>query len=352
MLTKYQIEEIREHLNNAQNPVFFFDNDQDGLCSFLLLQKYIGRGKGFPIRTSSLTKELFRKVEEFNSDYIFVLDKPNVSEDFLEEVEKKNMPMIWIDHHEIPKEKIPKYVNYYNPLFNKDKCNEPVTYLCYKITKRKEDLWLAIVGCISDNLVPEFYKEFTKNFPDLCLNSEKAFDIVYGSEIGKIARIIGFGLKDKITNVVNMIKFILSCKTPYDFLEENNKNKTIYRRFHEIDKKYQRILEKAKKSAKINDKNLIFFKYGGEISMSSEISNGLRYLFPDKLIIVVYTKGPRVNISGRGKNVRNLVLKALDGLETATGGGHENAVGAQIRKEDLGEFEKRIKDLANKYKYL
>ena len=122
MLNNKQLEEIREHLNNAQNPVFFFDNDQDGLCSFLLLQKYLGRGKGFPIKTSpALTKDYLRKVEEFNSDYIFILDKPEVSEDFVEEIEKKNIPIVWIDHHEISKEKIPKYVNYYNPLFSKDK---------------------------------------------------------------------------------------------------------------------------------------------------------------------------------------------------------------------------------------
>lgn len=256
--------------------------------------------------------------------------------------------MVWIDHHEIPKGKISEYINYYNPLLGEEKTNEPVTYLCYKITKRKEDLWLAIIGCISDNLVPDFYKEFSKNYPDLGLNSEKAFDIVYGSEIGKIARILGFGLKDKITNVIIMVKFLISCKTPYDFLEENNKNKTIYRRFHEVDKKYQKILEKAKKCAKSKNQNLIFFKYAGDISMSAEIANGLRYLFPDKFIIVVYTKGPRANISGRGNDVRDLVLKAIDGLETSTGGGHENAVGAQIRKEDIEEFEKRIRGLVGK----
>ena len=49
MLSEKQVKEIREHLEKAQNPLFFFDNDQDGLCSFLLLQRYIGRGKGIAI---------------------------------------------------------------------------------------------------------------------------------------------------------------------------------------------------------------------------------------------------------------------------------------------------------------
>jgi single-stranded DNA-specific DHH superfamily exonuclease len=344
MLSTKQIEEIREHLNNAQNPVFFFDNDQDGLCSFLLLQKYIGRGKGFPIKTSpDLTKDYFRKVEEFNSDYIFILDKPEVSEEFVKEVEKKNIPIIWIDHHETSKEKIPKYINYYNPLLGKEKTNEPVTYICQKIANRKEDLWIAVVGCISDNLVPDFYKEFCKDFPDLCKDYKNAFDILYGTDIGKIARIIGFGLKDRISNVISMIKFLISAKGPYDFLEENPKNKTIHKRFEEIDKKYQELLSKAKKEGL--SKNLLFFKYAGDTSMSSDIANGLKYLFPNKFIIVAYTKGAKINISGRGKNVREIVLKAINGLENATGGGHDNAVGAQIRKEDIEQFEKSIREL-------
>jgi len=140
-----------------------------------------------------------------------------------------------------------------------------------------------------------------------------------------------------------MIKFLIACKTPSDFLEENNKNKTIHKRFQEIDKKYQKILLKAKKFA--SSKKLLFFKYAGDTSMSSDISNGLKYLFPDKFIIVVYTKGVKANISGRGKNVREVVLKSIDGLENATGGGHENAVGAQIRKEDIEQFEKNIREI-------
>ena len=285
----------------------------------------------------------FRKVEEFNSDYIFILDKPEVSEEFIEEVEKKNIPVVWIDHHEIPKEKISGYANYYNPLLGEKKTNEPVTYLCYKITNRREDMWLAVVGCISDNLVPDFYKEFMKDFPDLCKDYKGAFDLVYGTEIGRIARIFGFGLKDRVSNVISMIKFLISCKSPRDFLEENSKNRAIYRRFQEVDKKYQKLLSKAKKEGISG--NLLFFKYAGDISMSADVANGLKYLFPGKFIVIVYTKGVKANVSGRGKNARGIILKAIEGLENSTGGGHEEAVGAQIRTEDVEQFEKNIRAL-------
>ena len=50
MLTQKQIDEVREHLDKAQNPLFFFDNDNDGLTSFLLLRRFIDRGKGVAVK--------------------------------------------------------------------------------------------------------------------------------------------------------------------------------------------------------------------------------------------------------------------------------------------------------------
>ena len=69
MLTQEQIAEIREHLEKAQNPVFFFDNDIDGLMSFVILRRYLGRGKGVAIKSfPELDGSYIHKAEEFNSD--------------------------------------------------------------------------------------------------------------------------------------------------------------------------------------------------------------------------------------------------------------------------------------------
>jgi single-stranded DNA-specific DHH superfamily exonuclease len=345
MLTQNQIKEIREHLSKAQNPLFLFDNDQDGLCSFLLLQRYIGRGKGFPVKSSPrMNKDYFRKVKELNADYIFILDQPEVSEEFFEEVEKVNLPVVWIDHHEIDlkKVKIPGFVSYYNPLFNKDKTKEPVTALCYQIVNKKEDSWLGVVGCVSDSFFPDFYKDFKRQYPELAIESKEPFKIFYDSEIGKIARIFGFALKDRVSNVISLIRFLAVVKGPYEILNESKNNKIFHSRFSEIEGKFNRIIDKAKKEA---SGNLIFFKYAGDTSMSADLANKLMFLFPEKAVIVVYNKGPKVNISARGKNIRKLMLKAIEGLEDATGGGHENAAGAQVRLKDMEEFEKRIREL-------
>ena len=80
MLTEKQIKEIKEHLEKAQNPIFFYDNDPDGLCSFLLLQRYIERGRGVAIRSfPELDANYFRKVEELNAYYIFIFPAININ---------------------------------------------------------------------------------------------------------------------------------------------------------------------------------------------------------------------------------------------------------------------------------
>lgn len=342
MLTKKQIEEIREHLNKAQNPLFFFDNDTDGLCAFLLLQRFSGKGKGVPIRSfPELTEDYFRKVHELNADYIFVLDKPMISKEFFDRAQEFNIPVVWIDHHEMEK-KIPEFVYYYNPIFNKQKENNPTTYLCYQISQRKEDLWISVVGTISDGVLPEFYPEFREKYPDISIDSDHAFEIRYRSQLGKIMNLFSFALKDRTTNVINMLKFLMKVKTPYEVLEESGENYTMHQRFNQINSKYQRLLKKAKTGV---SNKLLFFKYGGDLSISADLANELCYIFPEKFVVVVYDSGIKANISVRGKNVREIILKAIEGLENATAGGHEDAVGARIKIEDLDEFKKRVEGI-------
>ncbi len=353
MLNDKQIEEIREHLEKAQNPLFFFDNDNDGLTSFLLLSRFLGRGKGVAIKSfPDLNVFYHRKILELKPDYVFILDKPVVSGEFLEKVKKDNLPIVWIDHHQI--EKVNSIsadiencnVCYYNPFLN-DKTSEPVSYLCYKIIGRKEDMWLAMIGCISDCYMPDFLSEFEKNYPELTKkNPKSAFDLLYNSEIGRISRILDFSLKDTITNVVSMMKFMLKVKGPLDILEENSKTKQILKRFDEIDSKYQALMEKAR--AMVGEK-LIYFQYGGSLSLSGNLANQLIYEFPDKIVIVVYINGDIANISLRGgRDIRKLTLEAVKEIEGATGGGHKNATGAKMSVSDLPRFKEKIEKLVKR----
>jgi len=339
MLTEEQVKEIREHLDKAQNPIFFFDNDADGLCSFLLLARYIGRGKGVAIKSHpDLNHSYSRKLYELKPDYVFILDKPLVSDGFLEETKKLNLPVVWIDHHDLVNV---EGVYYYNPKQNNEKSLEPTSYLCWQVSRKKEDIWLAVIGCIGDWYMPDFIDEFKKNYKDLWKDGIKtSFQALYETDIGKIARILGFALKDRTSNVVRMLKILLKMKDPREILQ-NERNHILFR-FNQVNRKYQKLLEKTKRFVK--DK-LIYFQYGGDLSLSSDIANELSYRFPGKIIVVAFIKGSKANISLRGENVKKITLKAIEGLEGATGGGHEEATGAKINVEDLPKFKERIEKL-------
>jgi len=337
MLSPFQVNELKLHLEKAQNPLFYFDNDPDGLCSFLLLQRAFRRGKGVAVK-GDLSSGYFRKITELNPDYIFILDKPLVSAEFFEEIEKINLPVVWIDHHEIDKKNIPDFVSYYNPFFNPEPSHEPVTALCYELTDKKEDLWLAVVGCISDGYIPDFYLEFQEKYFDLSLDSKNAFDILYGSRIGKISLIFSYALKDRTTNVINMLRFLMKVKSPYEILEETKSNKSMHERFKQVNKKVKALATKVIAP----EEKILFFKYGGDLSISSELANEFSYKFPGKIIVVAYVNGAKANISLRGKNIKEKLLKAISGIQGAKGGGHENAVGAQVNVDDLDEFKKNL----------
>ncbi len=338
-----EVKEIQDHLEKAQNPLFYFDNDQDGLSSYLLLRRFIERGNGVPVKTSPLDLDYYRRVEEFSPDYIFILDQPTVSNEFFEKLRETNLPVVWIDHHENNIQEIPAWVNYYNPLYNETKLNEPVTALAYQITKRKEDLWIAVLGCIADKFIPSFYSDFLEKYPELGLKSKDAFEILYDSSIGKIARIIGSGLKDRTSLVMQMIRFLIKVKTPEEVLEENSNNAFFHQRFTFIDLKLKKYLKKAREEYENN--GFLFFKYSGETSMSADIANRLSHEFKGIVIVVAFVKGARVNLSIRGKAVKEKILKILESLPFATGGGHNDAVGAQVGVDQLEEFEEKLKDM-------
>ena len=200
-----------------------------------------------------------------------------------------------------------------------------------------------MIGCIADNYLPDFVSEFEKQYPDLWKKEIKtAFQALYETGIGKITRVLGFSLKDRTSNVIRMLKTLMKTKNPMEILDETKNNFLLYR-FNQVEKRYQKLLSKA--SGFYGKSKLLYFQYGGELSLSADISNELSYRFPDKIIAVVYIKGVVANISLRGDGVKKITLKAIEGLEDATGGGHENATGCKVRVEDLPKFKDRVEKM-------
>ncbi|MEM4260198.1 MAG: hypothetical protein QXG00_03105, partial [Candidatus Woesearchaeota archaeon] len=85
MITEKEIKECREELLNCIRPLFFYDDDMDGAVSFILFYKLINNGKGIIVKsTPELSTKFLKSVESYKPDKIFILDKPMISEEFID----------------------------------------------------------------------------------------------------------------------------------------------------------------------------------------------------------------------------------------------------------------------------
>jgi len=342
---KISLEQIKEYLTKADNPLFFFDDDPDGLCSYLLLKRYFNKGNGVVIKASpKLDVSYLRKVEEYCPDLVVILDQPLIDEEFIQKI---NVPIIWIDHHPITDM---KGVKYFNPLMSNSEDNRPVTYWCYKIVEQDE--WIALIGIIGDFCLATV-KEFSEKYKDLFPKDlEKPETILFESNFGKLVRIFSFILKDRTSEVNKCIKILTRVKDPYEILEKKtSQGNYIYKNYEKVNKKYEEILNSAIKD-KVQD-NILFYTYASsKMSFTADLSNELMYRNPGKIIIVGRVKDDRVKLSLRSSNsikvnLPGIIKKSLENLD-GYGGGHEFACGVNISKFDLHRFIDNLKTYINK----
>jgi hypothetical protein len=335
MIPEKQIKEIREELEYCKRPLFFFHDDPDGLCSFILLYKFVGEGKGIVIKSSpKVDINFLPKVEEYQPDKIFILDIALVNQDFLDAVK---VPVIWIDHHE-PMER--DNVKYYNPRIQDQKDNTPVSYYCYKVTQKEDDLWIAICGIVGDWFMLPLSKEFSKRYPHLLpAKITKPDKVLFSTKLGELIKILSFVLKGETSEVMKCIKIMTRIEDPNEILGQTTpRGNYIYKRAMHIKIDYDKMLKEAMKAEK---GRIIKFDYsGGKYSFTKELSNELLFQNPDKVILVCREKSGEMKCSLRSGHsvilppILERALKDIDGY----GGGHEHACGTCVKKEDFQQF--------------
>jgi len=338
MLSEEELKQIKEELYNSENPLYFFHDDADGLASFLLLYRRINKGHGIITKTTPhITNEKFlNKVSEYNPDKIFVVDIAKVDQEF---IDSANKPIIWIDHHE---PQLREKVLYFNPRSNDG--NIPASYLCYKAVNH--DLWIAMTGCVADWFMPDFKDEFCKEYPDLLSDKiDKPEDALFNSELGKFVKIFSFILKGKTSDAMKCVKIMSRIESPYEILnQETPAGKYLYKAFEKVNEKYDKLLKDAEKSVK-HESVLLFIYSGEKMSLTKELSNEMLYRHKDKLIVIGREKNDEVKLSLRSSklNIQKalpIALKDVDGF----GGGHEHAVGANVKKKDFDKFLRQLKE--------
>ena len=341
-LASNQIQQIKENLDNCKNPLFFFDDDQDGLCSFLQFYRYKKEGKGIIVKTTPKLGSIFvNKVQEYQPDKIFILDVAVVEQDFLDEMK---VPVIWIDHHGPFKG---NNVKYFNPRISKWEDNHPTSYMCYQVVN--QDMWLAAIGCVADWFIPPFIKDFKKEFSDLLDKPYKMpGDIIYNTKLGHLIRIFSFVLKGKTNDVMKNVKVLTRIENPNEILnQETSQGRFIYKHYEQVNRLYEPLIKDVLKTAEKTRDKLILFTYKDDrSSFTSDLSNEIIYRYPDKVVLIGREKNDEMKCSLRASKIvlPPLIEKCLVGLN-GFGGGHEHACGLNIKTADFDEFLRRFKEM-------
>ncbi|MFP4402782.1 MAG: DHHA1 domain-containing protein [Nanoarchaeota archaeon] len=337
-LKENEYREIQKELDECKNPLFFFHDDPDGLCSFLLLYRYKKEGNGIIVKSNPIIDEKFiKKVNEYRPDKIFVLDIADISEEFIDKI---NIPIIWIDHHGPYKR---EKVKYFNPRVHDTKNNPPVSYICYFVVDQDE--WISLCGMVGDWFLPkkEIIDKYFSNCAELLPQDvTKPDEALFNSKIGFISKIFSFVLKGNYKDAMKYVKIISRLKNYNEILnQETPQGKYIYKKYEKINKDYIELLNIAKKN--IQEKIILFTYSQDKMSFTGDIANELLYLYPDKIIIIARQKNNEMKCSMRSSkiNLPKLIEKCMVGLD-GYGGGHENAAGVVIKKSDFNSFIEKI----------
>lgn len=329
---------IRDELDNCKRPLFFYHDDPDGLCSFLLLYRYIQEGKGVVIKTNpQIDVSFLRRVDEYEPDKIFIVDIAIVDQEFLDKVK---VPVVHIDHHDV----LNLHGNY--QYFNsKLEDGIPASEMCYNVVK--QDMWIATVGTCGDWTIPHFFEQFKLEYPDLVVDCKTPEDVLFNSKLGKLIKIFAFILKGKVQDVNKAVKYLAKIKTPYEILEQQtDQGKYLYEKAAKLFDEYNELLERAKKQ--VTDDKFVHFEYTTRnTSFTGDLCNEMMYLYPKKVIIIARQKSGEMKMSVRGySNVKEPLLRALVGIN-GRGGGHDNACGCVVDQRDYEKFLEQFRNELN-----
>jgi single-stranded DNA-specific DHH superfamily exonuclease len=322
------IRKIKESVKKASNPLFIFDNDPDGLCSFLILYRKFQKGEFKCATSAPHDMEFYERAIELNSpDLLIFLDRPFLAQSFVDNCE---IPIIWIDHH--PQIFIKK-VLYLNSRNYGSKA--PASFLSYKIAR--QDKFISALGCVADWYVPRFIEEIRKKHPEMLGNAKKPGEILFKTRFGELVRLLSFNLVGEEKEMERSLKILINLKDFSSILDCGKETEYLCEKYRKINSKYQKLLEKAKQN--ISEDVLILFTYSSKTSLSGELSDELMFNNPEKAVIIArkYKQDYKMSIRSMKFNVQEAATNAMKGLRGVCGG-HEHACGANIYYKDFEKF--------------
>ncbi len=340
MITTTQIKEIRSFLEKSKKPLFIFDNDPDGLTSYLLLKKRYLKGERLCLKASQKTEGMVivAAVKRHKPDLVVFLDVPTLEQDLINQI---NTKIVWIDHHP-PLER--ENVHYYNPRNGKKPDNRPTSYWAYQVAD--ENVWLAVVGIVADWFVPDAktLKKFKYKKLLGSVKNKTPPQLIFDTEYGKLVKAWYFCMKGTNEEMNECLDALEQIESPLEIFDQTTRNgKIVYQRYTKVKKDYDKLLQEALSQ---EHENVFICRYPGDkLSYRSILSNELIYRLKSNVIIIATEKEGEVVMSLRSKGdkpIASVLKKALEVFK-GYGGGHDHACGGAVSKDDFPKFVEFVK---------
>lgn len=323
-------EHVRSLIRNAKNPIIFFDDDADGIASFLLTQRVLGNTLYAPVKKRENIGEVLAKLaDDLGADLTIMLDVAQIDDGFFSQPRE----IVWIDHHE-PIERTD--VVHYNPKRDGEDA-PPTSVLVYELLGGPE--WIAAVGSVADYHVPPFIENVREQYPQLVPSFERVEDLIFSSPLGELSRLFEACVKGTVRDARSKLDMLRRITSPEELLEGTSLPGEHIRAAYLSDReRYDRFLAEALEQ--VTDEKLFVYRYAhGGRTFTAELGNELAYRMPERIIIVAseYAGAYRLSMRSQTIELPQLLERALIGIDGG-GGGHPHACGAHVATEDFERF--------------
>ncbi|PIN75600.1 hypothetical protein COV18_02020 [Candidatus Woesearchaeota archaeon CG10_big_fil_rev_8_21_14_0_10_37_12] len=329
------------------------DTDPDGICSAVIVAKFIERYRGKKIeihmplnrKMHGFTDDMFTQFKQANITKIITTDFPaGEHKEMLQKFSKK-FPILVIDHHRVYLDKPMDNVILYNPhLFSTIEparyCTGKLAYdLISQITNISDLDWVAATASIADiahqpwmHWIKQTFEKYNYEFKEE----------LFKTTIGDVAITISSTevYDEKLVN--DCFNLLYDAKTPQEFTNSKLKK---YREI--IDKEIYKHLDNFEKNAeRYND--LLIYSLESKYRVKSPIATILGQKYKNKTIILISEnkETKTISVSARRSDKKidtgKLLETTIKNFKDSTGGGHPAASAAIFPAKYLGEFKQLL----------
>jgi single-stranded DNA-specific DHH superfamily exonuclease len=351
---KYMKEAVKflNDIKKEDETLVIFNNDGDGICSCALIAKFLqktGRKKPYYIsQPMPMDKNLVQRIKTTLPNKIIFLDLVvDQQEDIVKKI-RSFADILIVDHHQITSNLNGKTIVHFNPRFTNSKTYTSTTYNVYKICSDildlSNDLWIAIVGVISD-----YALEDSMDIIEIAKKKYHLPEDLRKSQLSQFSNMIFAARATKELSCEQMVDIFAKSEDLNNFQSTDGFGKML-RSYQIIEEEIASIMVDAENNLK-KQNHTILYNVKSKYNLDAVISTKISERHMDKLVIVYSKAGSRYKISARNQK-KNLNAGRIMQLATkdlrASGGGHEAAAGAVVDEKDWEKFLENVNELTDK----